>query len=124
MENNPQNENNNWQQPNNFQTFNYGQEQVPNSTATLVLGILSIVTCWLYGLPGIILGIIALYISGPGRIAYKNNPSLYSLASYNNLKAGRICAIIGLCISALYLFIFFIFIVFIGTAAGIFSIIN
>jgi hypothetical protein len=122
MENNSQN--NNWQQPSNFQTFNNGQEQVPNANATLVLGILSIITCWLYGVPGIILGIIALYISGPGKIAFKNNPSLYSVASYNNLKAGRICAIIGLSISALFLLIFFIIIVFIGTAAGVFSAIN
>jgi hypothetical protein len=122
MENNSQN--NNWQQPSNFQIYNNGHEQVPNATATLVLGILSIITCWLYGVPGIILGIIALYISGPGKIAFKNNPSLYSVASYNNLKAGRICAIIGLSISALYLLIFFIIIVFIGTAAGIFSAIN
>ena len=120
MENNSQNQNN-WQQPNNFQTFNYGQEEVPNSTATLVLGILSII-CWLYGLPGIVLGLIALYISGPGKIAYKNNPSLYTIASYNNLKAGRVCAIIGLCISALYLLVFFIFLVFIGTAFTVFSI--
>jgi len=119
MENTQPNENQ-WQH-NNFQNFQYGQQVVPNSTATLVLGILSIVSCWLYGLPGVILGIVALVISGSGKRAYVANPSWYSLSSYNNLKAGRICAIIGLCLSGLYFLIAFIMLVFIGTAIGTFS---
>ena len=36
---------------------------LPNATAVLVLGILSIVTCWLYGIPGIIMGIIAIVLA-------------------------------------------------------------
>jgi hypothetical protein len=119
MENNQSN-NNQWQQPN----FQYGQQVVPNSTATLVLGILSIISCWLYGLPGIILGIIALYISSAGKKAYEANPTWYSLASYNNLKAGRICAIVGLCLSAIYFIVAFIIVVFVGTAIGAFSLLN
>jgi hypothetical protein len=122
MDNNQSNENQ-WQQ-NNFQNFQFGQQVVPNSTATLVLGILSIVSCWLYGLPGVILGIIALYISSAGKKAYESNPSWYSLASYNNLKAGRICAIVGLCLSAIYFVMAFIIVVFLGTAIGAFSLIN
>jgi len=72
-------------------------------------------------LPGVILGIVALVISGSGKRAYVANPSWYSLSSYNNLKAGRICAIIGLCLSGLYFLIAFIMLVFIGTAIGTFS---
>jgi hypothetical protein len=119
MESNQSNENH-WQQPN----FQYGQQIVPNSTATLVLGILSIVSCWLYGLPGVILAIIALYISGAGKRAYEANPTWYSLASYNNLKAGRICAIVGLCLSAIYFLIAFVILAFVGTAIGAFSILH
>jgi hypothetical protein len=37
-------------------------KDLPNATAVLVLGILSIVACWLYEFIGIILGIIALVL--------------------------------------------------------------
>lgn len=68
---------------------NANNAQLPNATATLVLGILSIVVCF-------ICGIIALVISNKDIAMYKANPDLYSAASYNNIKAGRICALIGI----------------------------
>lgn len=37
-----------------------GNQKLPNATATLVLGIVSIATCIFYGIPGIICGIIAI----------------------------------------------------------------
>lgn len=92
------------------------QQPLPNSTGVLVLGILSIALCWCYGLIGIILGIIALVLASKGNALYKLNPSQYSIGSYNNLKAGKICGIIGLSISALYLIIVIIYVVFIGFA--------
>ena len=70
---------------------NMNAGQLPNATATLVLGILSIVVC-------MICGIIALAISNRDVSMYRANPELYSEASYNNIKAGRICAIIGICL--------------------------
>ncbi len=79
------------------------QEQVPNSTGVLVLGILSIVFCFCYGIFGIIFGIIALVLASKGINQYNAFPEKYSLSSFNNLKAGKICAIIGLCLSALFL---------------------
>ena len=54
---------------------------LPNATATLVLGILSIVVCF-------ICGIVALAISNKDIAMYKANPELYTEASYNNIKAG------------------------------------
>lgn len=72
---------------------------LPNATATLVLGILSVVTCFCYGLPGIICAAIALGISGKSVKMYKSEPELYS--DYGNLKAGRVIAIIGLILSIL-----------------------
>ena len=90
-------------------------QTVPNSTTTLVLGILSIVTCWTYGFVGVVLGIIALVISKSGKAAYEANPQHYSLSSYNNLKAGRICAIIGLSISAVFLLWLVLYMLFVGS---------
>jgi len=91
---------------------------VPNSTGVLVLGILSIVTFMCYGIVGIILAIIALILAKSGTAEYNANPQKYSLTSFNNLKAGKICAIIGLALSCLMLlYIIFIF-AFIGSILG------
>lgn len=93
----------------------FGQQPLPNSTAVLVLGIVSIVGCFCYGIIGIILGIIALVLAGKATKMYADNPGMYSEASFKNMKAGRVCGIVGLCCSALYLVILIIYIAFIGT---------
>lgn len=100
------------------QSFNpqYNQIPVPNSAAVLVLGILSIVLCFCYGLIGMTLGIIALVLASKGTTIYKANPNAYSLTSYNNLKAGKICAIIGVVLSAIYLIFIVIYILILGAA--------
>ncbi len=99
------------------QQFNqqFGQQQLPNSTAVLVLGIISIVGCFCYGIIGLILGIIALVLSGKAKKLYEANPGMYTEASFKNMKAGRVCAIIGLCLSACYLIFFIVYIAIIGT---------
>jgi hypothetical protein len=84
-----------------FSSFQQKTQPVPNATAVLVLGIISIVTCCCYGLPGIICGVIALVLAVKGQRAYVNAPHQYTDASWKNLKAGRICAIIGLILSIL-----------------------
>ncbi len=93
----------------------FGQQQLPNATAVLVLGIISIVGCFCYGLVGLILGIIALVLAGKANTLYQQNPGNYTEASFKNLKAGKVCAIIGTCLSALYFIILVIYIAFIGT---------
>jgi hypothetical protein len=94
----------------------FGQNPLPNATAVLVLGILSIVFCFCYGVIGIILGILAVVMGSKGAALYKANPNAYSLASYNNLKAGKICGIIGLILSCLYIIIIIIYIAVLGAA--------
>jgi len=79
------------------------QQALPNATAVLVLGILSIVTCWCIGIPGLVMGIIAIVLSGKSKKLYSENPANYSEASYKNLNAGRVCAIIGTVLSSIYL---------------------
>ncbi len=75
------------------------QQTLPNATTVLVLGILSIVLCF-------ICGIIALIISNKDKILYHQNPGLYSSSSYDLLKAGRICSIISLCLWGLFILFF------------------
>ena len=83
----------------NFNNFETGQK-LPNATAVLVLGILSIVTCCCYGL-GLILGIIAMVLAKKDVALYNISPQAYT--NYSNLKTGRILAIIGIVLSVIYL---------------------
>lgn len=90
-------------------------QKLPNATAVLVLGILSIVTCCCYGIVGLILGIIALVLSKKDLEAYKANPQNYT--NYQNLNVGRILAIIGVVLNALSLIYFIWIISFLGMEA-------
>ena len=96
------------------QSINYKQD-LPNATGVLVMGILSIVFCFCYGLIGLVLGIIAIVLANKANRLYLENPTAYTESSYKNMKAGKVCAIIGLCLSSLYLVIFIIYISIIGT---------
>ncbi|MCD1116634.1 CCC motif membrane protein [Chryseobacterium turcicum] len=77
------------------------QQKLPNATAVLVLGIVSIIGCCCYGILGLIAGIIGLVLYKKDNALYQANPTLYS--DYNNLNTGKILCIIGLILSALYL---------------------
>ncbi len=97
---------------------NYGnQRPLPNATATLVLGICSIVGCAIYGIPGLICGIIALVLHQKDKKMYQSSPKSYEM-SFKNAKAGFICAVIGTSLSAIYFLFFLIVIVFAFGAAG------
>jgi uncharacterized protein YqhQ len=89
-----------------------GQGDLPNSTAVLVLGILSIVGCFCYGIVGLVLGIIALVLHKKDKALYDSDPTKYG-ASFKNSKAGNICAIVGLILSIIYVLFFIAYIVFI-----------
>lgn len=93
----------------------FGQNVLPNSTAVLVLGILSIVFCICYGFIGLVLGIIAVILGSKGMSLYNANPGAYTPASFNNLKAGRICGIIGLILSILMVIFIIVYAIFVGT---------
>jgi hypothetical protein len=101
---------------NNYNGFG-GQQTVPNSVAVLVLGIISIVMCWCYGFVSIILAIVAIVLAGQGEKIYQANPQQFSIASYKNLRAGKICAIIGLSLGALILIYVVIYIIVVGSLA-------
>lgn len=76
--------------------------KLPNATATLTLGILSIVGCFLYGIPGLVCGIVAMALHKGDKKIYVTDPSRYE-ESFKNAKAGFVCAIIGTSLSGLFL---------------------
>lgn len=83
-------------------------QKLPNATAVLVLGIFSILTCWCYGILGIILSVIALILASKDTKLYRIEPDNYS--NYQNLNVGKILAIIGLILSILTI-LFFVWII-------------
>lgn len=79
------------------------KRELPNGTAVLILGILSILTCCCWGVIGLVLGIVALVLSKKDMALYAENPELYS--NYGNINTGKILAIIGIVLSSIYMLI-------------------
>ena len=75
-------------------------QKLPNATAVLILGIVSILTCCCYGL-GLILGIAGLVVAKKDVALYKEHPSYYT--NYSNLNIGRVLCIIGIALGLIYL---------------------
>lgn len=88
--------------------YSVSAQWLTNATATLVLGILSVIFMFCYGIPGIIIGIIALSVSSKDeKLLSKNNFEIYQNEGMH--KAGRICAKIGIYTPiAIFLLIIFI----------------
>lgn len=108
-------ENNDLLDPSSSTNSYYNNKPLPNATATLVLGICSIVGCLFYGVPGLVCGIIALVLHKKDKAMYQTDPQAFEM-SFKNAKAGYICAIIGTSLSALYFVIaLFIFVFAIGS---------
>lgn len=87
------------------------KQKLPNATAVLVLGILSILGTCCYGF-GIVFSIVALILFTIDVKKYKANPDLYS--NYSNLNVGRILSIISLILSILFISMIVWFIMQIG----------
>ena len=92
--------------------------QLPNSTTVLVLGIISIITCWCWGVIGLTLGIIALVLASKDLKLYRKNPTNYTEASFKNMTAGKICAIIGTVLSGIYFLFSIVYLLIVGAAVG------
>lgn len=77
-------------------------QKLPNGTAVLVLGIVSIVmSCCCTVVIGGIPAIIGLVLAKKDLALYNSNPALYD--NYNNLKTGRILCFIGLALGVITL---------------------
>ena len=79
------------------------QETLPYSKVILALGIASIITCCFYWLPSVLCSVICLIMAIKGNKAYNLNPNNYTKSSHKNLKAGKICGIIGLILNIPFL---------------------
>ena len=77
------------------------QQKLPNATLILVFGIVSIVTCCCYGIIGLIFGIIAIVMAKKATALYLENPEQYT--GYSNVKTGKILALVGIILNAIYL---------------------
>ena len=97
------------------------QQPLPNSTAVLVMGIISIPTCFCGGIIGLTLGIVAIVLSGKSKSLYNENPSFYTENSYKNLNAGRICAIIGTVFSGITFMWLIIRLILVGSFVALLS---
>jgi hypothetical protein len=98
------------------QNFDYNQPQIalPNATAVLVLGILSIPACCCYGI-GLVPAIIALFLAKSASKQYLAEPGKYLESSYKNLTTGNICAWIGLIISIISAILCIVYLVYFMT---------
>jgi len=93
------------------------KQDLPNSTGVLVLGILSIVFCFCYGFFGIVFGIISIVLASKDSKLYAQSPDNYTESSYKNMKGGKVCAIVGLSLSSVFILIVVILAIF-GAAMG------
>ncbi len=101
-------------QPNLLSPNHNNQVPLTNATPSLVLGIVSIVAAFCYGIGGVICGIIGLILANKDRKLYRENPELYTASSYSTLNAGRITSLIGLILGAVFMIIGLLFVLFFG----------
>ncbi|WP_462221754.1 CCC motif membrane protein [Ferruginibacter sp.] len=100
----------------NLITPNYNQpSNLPNATASLVLGIIAIVGAFCYGIVGVICGIIGLILANKDKKLYQASPEMYASSSYSTSNAGRICSIIGLILGAIFFLLIIIYFVMFGS---------
>ena len=87
-----------------IENLNVGGEQLPNSSAALVMGILSIacICCGFGAVIGIVLGILAIVFAKKAKTLYDESPAKYTESSAKNANAGRICGIVGLCFAGVW----------------------
>lgn len=93
------------------------RQELPNSTLILVFGILSIIGCCCYGIVGLVFGIIAILMAQKATNIYNENPEMYN--GYQNVKTGKILAVIGIVLSALVLIIGIVSLIILGGLEGI-----
>ena len=83
----------------------------------IISRILSILTCCCYGVIGLILGIVVIVLAKKAKEIYLADPELYT--GYNNVKTGRILAIIGIVLSAIYVLLIIVTLIFYGGVEGL-----
>jgi len=107
--------------PGNTPAESNAQIPLPNATASLVLGIISIVTaicCYFMAIVGLTLGIVGLVLGLKALKLYQADPGKYTIKSQKNASAGKICSIIGLALSGVLILVVLVYILFLGASMG------
>jgi len=102
-----------------YQQGPYTGEQPQTSgkaIASMVLGICSIITCMMYGVPGIVCGILAVVFSKHAMANVRNGTAPQT--SIGMAKAGRVCGWVGISLSIVGLLFLLIYIVIIVGILG------
>ncbi len=76
-------------------------QKLPNANTILILSILSVITCCLYGIVGIVLAIVTLQKAKKEEQLYWESPEQYQ--SLGTIQAARVIAVIGITLSTIYL---------------------
>ena len=97
------------------------QQSSGKAIASMVLGIVSIVTCMGYGIIGMPCAILALYFAKKARLAIQAGTA--PVSSQGMASAGRVCGWVGVGLNGimLLLLVFYIFVmigIFAGAAGG------
>ncbi len=77
------------------------QQKLPNVTTAIVLSIIGYVCCCFWGLPALVLGIIAFVLLRSDYKKYLAQPEAYS--NIGQWRTARILAIVAMVIGAIYL---------------------
>ncbi|WP_031425327.1 CCC motif membrane protein [Flavimarina sp. Hel_I_48] len=94
------------------------QHKLPNTTISLVLGIISYIACCLTsGFGGLVLSGIALYLANKDLKAAQPDTSLYE--NFNTAKTAKIIAIVGLVLAAITAVISIVFIIIFGSVEAV-----
>ena len=79
------------------------RQSLPNAILSLVLGILSVVTCICYGIIGLPLGIIAFVLGNKALKVYHENPEEYK--GSGNANAGKVLGIVGIILNLIFILV-------------------
>lgn len=77
------------------------KQKTPYGVISLIAGILSILLCWCYLIPTLLLSITAIVLGNKDIKTYKNNPDSY--IEPGNARVGKIMGIIGLVLAILFI---------------------
>lgn len=75
-------------------------------TAAMVLGILAVCLCWCYGLPGVVMGVLALIFGVIGRKRYQRGEATNNGQALAGLILGAIGTVLGLLFIAGFVWLF------------------
>jgi hypothetical protein len=89
------------------------KQKLPGATGALVCGILSICLCFVYGIPGFVLGIVGLVQAKKAIAIDAANPGVYD--GIGNAKAGKVLALIGTILSGVYVLLVLIGLLFMAS---------